>query len=94
MRSLLERLAALGPVRIRLLDTDGSRERAVLETSSARSRVELSVAGEHLAVKWDIAACPKPYPNCHMAQKPRHVRSCPDNGLGFYYARLVKSSRR
>src|ERR1017187_3334635 len=28
----------------------------------------------------------------HMAQRPRHVRSCTANGLGFYYARLVISS--
>jgi len=26
--------------------------------------------------------------------KPRHVRACPGNGLGFYYAWLVISSRR
>jgi hypothetical protein len=33
----------------------------------------------------------------HTAEFPdlrRHVRSCTDNGLGFYYARLVISSRR
>src|SRR3982074_3013866 len=33
-----------------------------------------------------------PPSNCHMAQRPRHVRSCTDNGLGFYYARLVIST--
>jgi hypothetical protein len=27
-----------------------------------------------------------------MAQRPRHVRSCADSGLGFYYLRLVISS--
>src|ERR1700693_5479348 len=31
--------------------------------------------------------------SCHMAQRPRHVRSGTANGLGFYYARLVISSR-
>jgi hypothetical protein len=31
--------------------------------------------------------------NCHMTQGPRHVRSCTDNGFGFYYARPVISSR-
>jgi len=31
--------------------------------------------------------------HCHMAQGPRHIRSCTENGLGFYYARLVISSR-
>ena len=35
-----------------------------------------------------------PLSNCHMAQRPRHVRPCTGNGLGFYYARLVISFRR
>jgi len=30
---------------------------------------------------------------CLLAQRPRHIHSCTDNGLGFYYARLVISSR-
>ena len=29
----------------------------------------------------------------HDAKGLRHVRSCTDYGLGFYYARLVISSR-
>jgi hypothetical protein len=29
----------------------------------------------------------------NMAQRPRHIRSCTDNGLSFYCARLVISSR-
>src|SRR5207342_2544527 len=31
--------------------------------------------------------------NCHTTQRLRHVRSCTDNELGFYYARRVISSR-
>src|SRR3954447_6361124 len=27
--------------------------------------------------------------NCDMAQRPRHVRSCIDSGLGFYYVRAA-----
>ena len=63
-------------------------------SASMRVSTEADIARTALSHFFDAAErAPSTASNCHMAQRPRHVRSCTDNELGFYYARRVISSR-